>query len=175
MPKPQLQNVAIRDERSEDIPAIHALTQAAFADRPFSQGHEGPIIDRLRADGDLAISLVAEHVGRIVGHIAISPVAIGGESGRLYGLGPVSADPDLRHRRIGTRLIEAALARLRETGARACVLVGDPGYYSRFGFRGGVGLTHAGLPTQVVQGLVWEGDMPEGEIAYAPAFGAERG
>ena len=161
--------ILVREERDADHAAVFALVQEAFADRPFSSGTEGPILERLRADGDLTLALVAERDGDLVGHIAFSPVRIGGE--RLLALGPVAARRDLRGQGIGTALIETGLACLKDRGAVGCVLVGDPGYYGRFGFRGDIGLTHNGLPGRVVQGLFWDGRARAGELLYAPAFG----
>ncbi|MEM7730046.1 MAG: N-acetyltransferase [Pseudomonadota bacterium] len=159
----------IRPERPEDAPAIFTLTQATFADMPFSQGKEGPIVNGLRDDGDLLLSLVAEEDGCIVGHIAFSPVTVDGERDGLYGLGPVCADPERRRQGIGSALIREGLARLND--AKAVFLVGDPAYYSRFGFVGDCGLTHGDVPPRAVQGLFLDGRERTGEIVYAPAFG----
>lgn len=160
----------IRKERDEDHSAIYHLIQSAFADKEFSSGTEGPIVNGLRRDGDLTLSLVAIRSNALVGQITFSPVSIAGQSDDIYALGPVAADPDLRYQGIGTALINEGLARLRAINARACVLVGDPNYYQRFGFVGDCGLRSGGLPTAVVQALVWGDALPEGEISFAPAF-----
>ncbi len=160
----------IRGEQPGDIAAIYAVTQAAFAPMPFSSGTEGPIIERLREDGDLTISLVADDAGEIVGHVAFSPVSIAGEVDRLYGLGPVCAEPSRKNSGIGTMLIKEGLSRLRALDAKACVLVGDPNYYARFGFVGDSGLTHGSVPSPAVQGLWLDGRPRVGEIVYAPGF-----
>lgn len=60
----------IRDETPEDIDAIHDLTSTAFKPMPYSDGTEAEIVRRLRAAGDLKISLVAEQGGEILGHVA---------------------------------------------------------------------------------------------------------
>lgn len=137
---------------------------------PFSEGTEGPIVDALRRDKDLTLSLVAMHDDVLIGHIAFSPARIAGHSDEIYALGPVAADSKLRHQGIGTALINEGLARLRALNARACVLVGNPNYYHRFGFVGDCGLTSGNLPTAVVQALVWEPPLPKGEIHFAPGF-----
>jgi len=86
--------IAIRPEEPGDEAAIHALTQAAFRDMPFSDGSEPDLVDRLRADGDLALSLVAVNMDEaIVGHIAFSPVAIADGSAGWFQLSPVSVIP----------------------------------------------------------------------------------
>ncbi|MFN8663891.1 MAG: N-acetyltransferase [Thermomicrobiales bacterium] len=124
----------IRPESPADATAIHALTAAAFAGKPYSDGTEPYVIDALRADGALAISLVAEEQGEVVGHVAFSLVSIADEPGTWYGLGPVSVAPSRQRQGIGTALIETGLAQVRDLGAEGCVLLGDPAYYRRFGF-----------------------------------------
>lgn len=162
----------IRDERPEDLPAIRDVTTAAFATMPFSGGTEARITDALREAGALTLSLVADRHGEVVGHIAFSPVTIDGREGDWYGLGPVSAKPPHRGLGIGTALIEAGLDRLRALGAGGCVLLGDPGYYHRFGFVADPALFYPHGPAEAFQRLVLKGDEPRGEVAYHPAFDA---
>src|SRR3546814_9401858 len=86
----------LRSETDADIAAIFSVTQDAFRDEPCSEHTEGPIIDALRAAGALALSLVAEEQGRVVGHVAFSPVDIAGPAGATagwYGLGPIAVAP----------------------------------------------------------------------------------
>lgn len=161
----------VRLEQSSDAAAIFALTQAAFAEMPFSNGTEGPIINALRRDGDLTVSLVAEENGTLIGHIAFSPVTVSGERDKLYGLGPVSAAPDRQRQGIGSALIRKGMAHL--PNAKAIFLIGDPGYYSRFGFLGDIGLTHGDVPSAYVQALFLDGQSRTGEIQYAPGFKTE--
>lgn len=158
----------IRPEQPADKDAIFALTQAAFASMPFSNGTEGPIINALREDGDLTLSLVAEEGGQIIGHIAFSPISLNGETEGLYGLGPVSADPKRQHSGIGTALIREGFSRLPD--AKAVFLIGDPNYYSRFGFVGDCGLTYGDVPAAAVQGLFFDGQPRTGELKYAAGF-----
>ena len=72
------------------------------------------------------MSLVAEVDGRVVGHIAFSPVAMSDGTNHWYGLGPVSVLPQCQRRGIGKALIQEGLARLKELGAKGCCLVGHP-------------------------------------------------
>ena len=138
----------IRPERSdgEDIGAIHALTAEAFAGVDNSSGTESAIIDTLRDEGALTVSLVAVHAGRIVGHVAASPVTLDPPSaGDWYGLGPFSVHPDFQKQGVGTALARALIEQLVDLGAEGAVLLGDPSLYSRFGFEARDGLTMAGL------------------------------
>lgn len=119
----------------EDIPAIAALTQAAFKNATHSSHTEQFMVNSLRKHGQLTISLVALEHNQLVGHVAISPVTISsGETG-WYGLGPISVLPAKQGQGIGTLLMQAALDRLQQLGAQGCVVLGDPQYYGRFGFK----------------------------------------
>ncbi|MEO9461631.1 MAG: N-acetyltransferase [Marinomonas sp.] len=161
----------IRPEIPSDIPAIHALTKAAFAPMWFSNGSEADIIDQLRKDGDLTLSWVAVQDGKLVGHIAFSPVTISDGPSGWFGLGPVSAAPDLQRKGIGSALINAALVELRKSGAKGVVLLGSTDYYPRFGFEHRETLTYGEDPTEFFQVLKLSGDWPSGAVKYAPAFG----
>lgn len=163
-------NIAIRDERPGDAAAIHALTESAFADMPFSDGTEQHVIDRLRAARALFLSRVAEDGGQIVGHIALAPVRIGGRESDWVGLGPVSVTPPLHRRGIGGQLIRDALAAARTAGKGGCVLVGSTDYYPRFGFRQDGRLFVAGPMNAHFQWQDFGGDVPAGEVRFHPAF-----
>jgi putative acetyltransferase len=138
--------VEIRPERPADEDAIHAVTEAAFLTAPHTSHAEQFIVRELRRTDALALSLVATLDGRVVGHVALSPVTIDGAEQGWFGLGPVSVVPECQGAGIGSRLVREALARLRTAGARGCVLVGEPSYYGRFGFRAEPALVLPGMP-----------------------------
>lgn len=94
--------------------------------RGLQQPEGGEIVDALRAAKALTLSLVAEEDGQVLGHVAFSPVQIGGEDKGWYGLGPVSVSPDRQGEGIGGKLIREGLALLRAAGAKGCVLLGIP-------------------------------------------------
>lgn len=165
--------MVIRPEQRGDERAIHDLTQAAFAPMPFSDGTEGPIIDALRADGDLTLSLVAVEGDRIVGHIAFSPVTIDGRHDGWFGLGPISVLPEMQRRGIGKALIAAGLDKLRQRNAAGCALIGDNAYYSQVGFVSNGALQYGDLERKYVQFLVFQGPEPHGALKFAPGFGAQ--
>ncbi|MFM7402684.1 MAG: GNAT family N-acetyltransferase [Erythrobacter sp.] len=165
-------DVTIRAERHGDEATIHALTEAAFKDMPFSQGDEQHLVDALRRNGDLAVSLVAENGARIVGHVAFSRVTISDGTPDWYDLGPVSVWPELHHRGIGSALVRNGVAELQRLGAAGIVLLGNPAYYGRFGFMHDPRLRYPGPPPEYFQCLVLRGAVPEGEVTYAPAFRA---
>lgn len=161
----------VRPEEARDAPAIAAVTQAAFRASRHGDSGEAGIIARLRSDGDLELSLVAESASRVVGHVAFSPVTVGGEFAEWYGLGPVSVLPEHQGHGIGAALIERGIATLRNRGAHGIVLLGSPAYYARFGFMHDPRLAYPGPPAEYFQCLLLAGDMPGGEVRYAPAFG----
>jgi putative acetyltransferase len=162
----------IRTELPVDIPAIHALTVAAFLHAPHTDHTEQFIVDALRKAGALTLSLVAEHGNSIVGHLAISPVSISDDSQNWFGLGPISVQPEFQRRGIGRLLIHDVLRRLREQGAAGCVLLGDPRYYSRFGFKVKPELILADVPPGYFQALSFGSSLPRGTVTYHPAFNA---
>jgi putative acetyltransferase len=161
--------IEIREEIPADIEAIRAVTKAAFADVPYSSQTEAGIIDGLRAAGAIRQSLVAVDDGDVVGNVVFSDVAIDGRDGWV-GLGPVAVKPGLQRGGIGSTLIGSGLERMRAEGAAGCVLVGDPGYYGRFGFKAVPGLGYPGVPDEYVLALPFAGASPKGTIVFHPAF-----
>jgi len=163
--------IAIRPEATNDIAIIHRITADAFRDMPFSDGDEPELVDKLRADGDLTLSLVAELDGEVIGHIAFSAVTISDGTRNWYGLGPVSITPELQKQGIGSQLVRRGIANMREIGARGIILLGSPDYYGRFGFEHDPALKYPGPPPEYFQRLVLAGSAPSGVVSYAPAFG----
>ena len=137
-----MDKVLIRSETSADVSAIAEVTVAAFKTLVISNHTEQFIVAALRAAKALTVSLVAEVDGRVIGHIAFSPVTISDGSPNWYGLGPVSVLPECQRRGIGSALIHEGISRLKDLGARGCCLVGHPEYYRRFGFQNIRGLVH---------------------------------
>ena len=162
----------VRTEQKGEEQVIHDLTDAAFAGAEHSDGTEAVIVKALRDAGALTLSLVAEQDGAIVGHVAFSPVTIGGEDVGWYGLGPVSVWPEQQKKGIGGALIREGLSRLEALGAKGCVLLGDPGYYHRFGFRADPQLRYPGPPAEYFQCLTFGGPIPSGVVRYHDAFEA---
>ena len=160
----------IRPERPGDEAAVAKLIEAAFANAEHRDGTEASIVEQLRTAGAMTVALVAEDEGRPVGHIAFSPVTIGGKEMGWFGLGPVAVLPDWQRRGIGSSMIEQGLDRLRALGAQGCVLVGEPAYYGRFGFAADDRLIFPGLPPEYFQALSFGGELPIGTVAYHPAF-----
>lgn len=161
----------IRPERPEDHAAIRAVTVAAFSGSSYGHNGEADIVEALRAEGALTVSLVAEAEGEIVGHIAFSPVAIMTAEGDWYGLGPISVAPGHQGQDVGAALIQEGLRALGALKASGCVVFGDPGYYGRFGFESDPALRYGPEISPYLQRLVMNGSAPSGEVRYHASFG----
>ena len=160
----------IRTETPQDYDAIKQVNIDAFANHPFSQQTEHLIVAALRDAGALTISLVAEDNGQVVGHIAFSPALIDGNDLNWFTLGPIADAPNRQKQGIGSRLIEAGLEALRQLGANGCLLVGDPAYYLRFGFRHSQSLSVEHVPPEYFMCLPLAGEIPHGAVSHHPAF-----
>ena len=160
----------IRTETPSDINVIRAINIAAFAAHPYSRHTEHLIVDALRDDRALSTSLVAVRNERPVGYIACSKAAVGEMTNGWYLVGPVAVVPEFQHQGIGSLLVQSGLAALRSRQATGCVLVGDPGFYRRFGFDVHPGLLHRGVPNKFVLGLSFGAVPPTGEIKAHSAF-----
>jgi putative acetyltransferase len=144
---------------------------AAFLEAEHSDGNEAKIVERLREAAALTVSLVATNDEMIVGHVAFSPVTVDGRSDGWFGLGPVAVLPDRQRHGIGTALIQTGLAQLRAQGSIGCVVLGEPGYYCRFGFEVDPDLRLGGVPAEYFQRLKFNEQPCGGLVKYHPAFG----
>lgn len=123
--------IGIRPESPEDFDFLDPLIEAAF-----SQPDEAQIVRRLRDTPDLILSLVAESHGELVGHVMFSrATAVSGDSMvQLACLAPMAVRPDRQRKGIGSALIRRGLDMVAALKFPAVIVVGDPAYYSRFGF-----------------------------------------
>jgi putative acetyltransferase len=139
--------MVIENEHPEDIQKIHELNGIAFG-----RETEAVLVDKLRASKALTLSLVAMEEGSIVGHIAFSPVTINTVDQIIcaIGLGPIAVSPGRQRSGIGSHLVEAGLNEIKRLGHRIVIVIGNPEYYSRFGF----------LPAGKF-GIRWEFDVPD--------------
>jgi putative acetyltransferase len=157
----------IRPEVLDDSAAIRAVLLTSF---PASA--EADLVDRLRKDGDIVMSLVSEAAGGVTGHALFSRMAAPFPA---LGLGPVAVLPQWRGRGIAARLIEEGLARARREDWVAVFVLGDPAYYGRFGFEAalaaGFQSPYAG-PHFMARALTAQLSVRDGPVAYPPAFAA---
>jgi putative acetyltransferase len=162
--------VGVRPERAGDEAAIFDLTARAFAPMPYSEGDEQHLIDILRARNALALSLVAVKDEQVIGHVAFSPATAADGSQGWFALGPVSIEPQLQRRGIGSLLIETGLADLRARRAAGCILVGNVAYYARFGFALRADLAPEGYPAAHFMVLPLAAGEARTIVDFDPAF-----
>jgi putative acetyltransferase len=167
--------VRIRPETATDLEAIRRVNLEAFAQHPISRQTEHLIVDALRAAGVLVLSLVAVVDDEVVGHIAFSPVPVGETASGWLLVGPVAVLPDHQGQGFGSALVSAGLAETRTAGALGCVLVGDPGFYGRFGFAACRSAVYEGVPGEFLLCLSFSGGEPTGAVTPHAAFSIEPG
>lgn len=124
----------IRRENAHDRAEVRTVHEAAFAAAPHASGHEADLVDALRAGEDWVprLSLVAEIDGKVAGHVVCAHGRLAG--GRALGLGPIGVEPSLHGRGIGSALMHAVIGAADALDEPGIVLLGDPGFYGRFGF-----------------------------------------
>lgn len=140
---------------------------------PYSQGNEQTLIGKLRDAGALSLSLVAEQDGIVIGQVTLTPAFPLDGSAGWFALGPISVAPRFQGNGIGGLLIRAATEWMRTQDAAGCVLVGNPSYYGRFGFRPYPHLAPVGEPAEYYQILPLDEFEPMAVIGFHPLFHAE--
>jgi len=127
--------VHVRVATSLDRDNIHSVHWSAFA--ASERALVAKLAINLLAEETTpeTISLVAESAGKVIGHVAFSPVAFDNcENLAGYILAPLGVNPDFQKRGIGSKLIKSGMDRLSGMGVNILFVYGDPEYYSRFGF-----------------------------------------
>jgi putative acetyltransferase len=163
----------IRPESEGDVAGIREVNVAAFRDHPVSRQTEHLIVDALREADALELSLVALRGGQVVGHVAFSKARVDDSGAGWLLLGPVAVLPSFQGQGIGSALVESGLRELRLRGATGCVLVGDPGFYGRFGFSEFPDLSYEGVPHEYVLALPMAEAAPRGVVHAHRAFEIE--
>ena len=164
-------DVVIRPERPGDHDALGALVTSAFAGKPYAEGDEAELLVALRRAQALTLSLVADRDGVVIGQAAFSPARSSDGTQGWYALGPVAVLPTHQGLGIGSRLIRGGLEHLAGLGADGCILVGDPAYYTRFGFAVSPQNAPPGQPAEYCMVKVRGGRRPSGPISFHEACG----
>lgn len=159
----------IRPEKPTDTDAINNLLISAFKSSPYSQQNEHRIVEGLRNNNGLALSLVAEEGRKVIGHLAFSPVLIKGKDIGYYGLGPVAVTPEKQGRGTGSAMIREGIRQMA-LKAKGLVVLGEPEYYERFGFKSHKGLILKGVPPENFMAYLFDGTPQKGEVEYHKAF-----
>jgi putative acetyltransferase len=160
--------VIVRPARDADHAAIRAVVTAAFG-----QPDEADLVERLRADGDALVELVAEEASEVVGHILFSPMACDPPA-KIAALAPVAVKPDLQRGGVGIALNRVGLEACRAAGVEAVIVLGHAGYYPRFGFSAALARRVRApfsdpsfMALELTPGVL----AAERTVRYAPAFG----
>ena len=126
-----MRNIQIREEIFQDTDAIREINEKAFG-----QSQEANIVDRLRANCEGLVSLVALHDDKIIGHILFSPVTIEGTFDVLKGMGlaPMAVLPESQRKGVGSELVQTGIEILNKSQCPFIIVLGHPEYYPRFGF-----------------------------------------
>ncbi len=161
----------VRKAGPDDRDAIRRVHLLAFP-----SALEADLVEALEGEDDLAISLVADEGGAILGHIAFSPMraVADGVPVEALGLAPVAVLPDRQSAGIGAALIEAGIDAAKAAGAELIFVLGDPAYYTRFGFDPAEAAPFASpYAGPHFMALRLSGERAAGgTAAYAPAFAA---
>jgi putative acetyltransferase len=161
--------ITIRPEQPKDLEGIRRVITAAF-----HQTAEVILVDQLRDEGDLVVSLVAEENGAVVGHIAFSRMKIvnGKSEFPAVALAPLAVLPERQGEGIGARLVTTAHEVLRKSGEKLSIVLGDPDFYGRFGYSRELAEDFdTDYQSDDLMALGLDGEVPRtGELHYALAF-----
>ena len=161
-----LKQLIIRPECHGDHTAIADVIEKAFYGKPYADGDESELVDKLRQRSALSVSLVAELDGTVIGQIAFSPAAASDGCERWYALGPLAVLPEYQGLGIGSQLVERGLNAISELDANGCILVGDLEYYSRFGFELSPSNAPHSEPLKHFMVKLLAGPLPQGPISF---------
>ncbi len=162
--------VTVRPENPSNSEVISRVISSAFKNHLHSNQKEPDIVSQLRDSSVLTVSLVAVYEGKVIGHIAFSPVKINSNECFWYGLAPVSVSPEYQKSGVGSQLINTGIDAIKAQGAEGCVLLGEPEYYKRFGFEAVSSLVLEGVPPEYFLASRFKNNIPEGKVEYHQAF-----
>ena len=140
--------MVIRRETPEEFSQIYNLVKVAFQTAKVTDGDEQDFVNQLRSNGNYIpeLALVAEENGKLIGHIMLTKTYIVNSSNKYETLllAPISVALEYRNRAVGSNLIKESFKLAKEMGYTSVLLVGDPAYYHKFGFKAAVdfGIKH---------------------------------
>jgi putative acetyltransferase len=133
--------------RPADEEAILSVVAAAFSDATRDASEELTIVRAtwVATPADQLIELVVDDQGTVVAHAMAAPGKIDGVPAPVAGVAPVCVAPSHQRRGVGGALMQSVIQTATSRAWPLLVLLGDPAYYSRFGFEpaGPLGLTYA--------------------------------
>jgi putative acetyltransferase len=162
----------VRAEQPEDAPRVRKVNEAAFG-----RSDEANLVEELRKEGAVLLSLVAELEDQIIGHILFSRMTVETERGSVaaVSLAPMAVLPDHQGHRVGSQLVRGGIDVLRERGERIVIVLGHKEYYLQFGFTAENARDlsspfppEAFMAMELVEGAL---DGIRGTVKYPAAFG----
>ena len=163
-----MSTVTVRQATPEDRKAIFGVEE-----RAFGRKHEADLVERIVADGEQLLELVAEKDGRIVGHVLFSRLLVDpdGTPFDAVSLAPLAVDPDYQGQGVGSALVRRGHEILQARGEKLSIVVGDPAYYGRFGYaRAGAERFTSDYQGDAMQALYWGEAPTSGQLAHPRAF-----
>ena len=160
--------MSIRAATPRDRAAIRTVDENAFG-----QKAEAGLVDALIRSADVVLELVAEDEGSVVGHILFSRLYVerNGVRTPAVALAPLAVEPSFHGTGIGGALVREAHLRLKAAGEALSIVLGDPGYYGRFGY------SHAraagfesDYQCDALQALAWSDAPEDGRLLHAEPF-----
>jgi putative acetyltransferase len=112
----------------ENRPKAYALLQRAF---PASE-YEVKLVQKFHENGKPAHEWVCIHTNRVIAYLAFSNAYHGSNICGLH-LAPMAVTPEFQRQGVGSELLRFAL-RQEAIKSQSLFVMGDPGYYKRFGF-----------------------------------------
>jgi putative acetyltransferase len=153
----------IRAEHPDDIDAIRTINREAFKNGP-----EADVVDQLRTNKAIVLSLIAMDAHKPVGHILFTEAQIGDSV--AAALAPMAVLPEYQKRGIGRLLVQDGIERIKSLGYPGVIVLGHPDYYSRFKFRPAsewnIRCEYQGVPGEAFMAIVWD-ESAFGEEATA--------
>ena len=164
--------IVTRAEQPGDLEAIRTISR-----RAFGQDDEARLVDALRSQGYVRLSLVADVAGQPVGHVLFSALPIETERGRVDspGAAPVAVLPEFQNQGVGSQLIRHGLDECRRQGHGIVIVLGHPDYYGRFGFSAKLARPldspYAGESFMALELIAGALAGLSGRVEYPPPFG----
>lgn len=131
----------IRTIETEDYAEIKVLIQKAFENEEHSDGDEQLLVERIRKEKSYQkeFEVIALINSEIVGHGLLSPIIIEQKESSLIedavmALAPLAVKKEYQGKGIGRAIIEELENRAKTAGYQGLSILGDPGYYQRFGY-----------------------------------------
>ena len=125
----------IGESQPEDQSSIESLYPLAFPDEDLL-----PLVRDLLNEASDVLSLVSRAGGAVIGHCVFTLCGISGSPETVALLGPLAVLPGWQGRGIGGRFVRNGFRMLESRGVAGVLVLGDPGYYGRFGFEAEVGV-----------------------------------